>query len=150
MKKQTSNRSGLLLMEIIIAILFFSVISAICLQLFVKSHMISRDTEELDSAVNQAVSAADIIRGTEDAGTVLREYYPHMKAEGSTLHIYYDKEFQPCTEADAAYYLEIDKGEIDKGDTDSGITEYRLSVAESGSSSHIYELDIVSYKQLKP
>lgn len=107
--------------------------------------MISRDTEELDSAVNQAVSAADIIRGTEDAGTVLREYYPHMKAEGSTLYIYYDKEFQPCTEADAAYYLEIDKG-----DTDSGITEYRLSVAESGSSSHIYELDIVSYKQLKP
>ena len=145
MKKQTSNRSGLLLMEIIIAILFFSVISAICLQLFVKSHMISRDTEELDSAVNQAVSTADIIPGTEDAGTVLREYYPHMKAEGSTLYIYYDKEFQPCTEADAAYYLKIDKG-----DTDSGITEYRLSVAESGSSSHIYELDIVSYKQLKP
>ena len=145
MKKQTSNRSGLLLMEIIIAILFFSVISAICLQLFVKSHTISRDTEELDTAVNQAASVADIIRGTEDAGTALREYYPHMKAKDSNMYIYYDKEFKPCSEADAGYYLKIDKGA-----SDNGITEYRLSLVKSGSSSHIYELDIVTYKQLKP
>ncbi|KMZ54495.1 type IV pilus modification PilV family protein [Dorea sp. D27] len=145
MKKKTSNRSGLLLMEIIIAILFFSVISAICLQLFVKSHTISRDTEELDTAVNQAASVADIIRGTEDAETALREYYPHMNTEDSNIYIYYDKEFKPCSEPEAGYYLEIEKGS-----SDSGITEYRLSVDKTGSASHIYELEIVIYKQLKP
>ena len=59
MKKHTSSRSGLLLMEIIIAILFFSVVSAVCLQLFVKSHNLGQDTEELDMAVRHAGSVAD-------------------------------------------------------------------------------------------
>ena len=60
MKKQTSSRSGLLLMEIIIAILFFSVVSAICLQLFVKAHNMGTDTEELDMAVRQCSSVAAV------------------------------------------------------------------------------------------
>ena len=42
----SSSRSGLLLMEIIIAILFFSLASAICLQLFVKAHNLGQDTQE--------------------------------------------------------------------------------------------------------
>lgn len=45
MKKHTSSRSGLLLMEIIIAILFFSVVSAICLQLFVKAHSMGQQRQ---------------------------------------------------------------------------------------------------------
>ena len=138
MKKQASNRSGLLLMEIIIAILFFSVNSAICLQLFVKSHTLSRDTEVLDSAVNETRSAAELLHSTEDAESALREYYPALKKEDSRLYIYYDEAFKACAETDAVYYME------------NGIFEYKLTVNKSGSSSHIYEMEYVTYEPLKP
>lgn len=58
MKSDSSSRSGLLLMEIILAILFFSLISALCLQVFVKAHTLSQDTRKLDAAVRQADSVA--------------------------------------------------------------------------------------------
>ena len=53
MKKLSSSRSSLLLMELILAILFFALASAICLQLFVKASLLSRDTQELDRAVRR-------------------------------------------------------------------------------------------------
>ena len=48
--RKNSSRSGLFLMEIILAILAFSVVSAICLQLFVKAHNLGQDTKDLDMA----------------------------------------------------------------------------------------------------
>ena len=75
MKKQTSSRSGLLLMEIIIAILFFSVVSAICLQLFVKAHNMGTDTEELDMAVRQCSSVAEILSQGGQPAAQLDEIY---------------------------------------------------------------------------
>ena len=61
MKSDSSSRSGLLLMEIILAILFFSLISALCLQVFVKAHTLSQDTRKLDAAVGQADSVASVL-----------------------------------------------------------------------------------------
>ena len=58
MKSDSTSRTGLLLMEIILAILFFSLISALCLQVFVKAHTLSQDTRKLDAAVRQADSVA--------------------------------------------------------------------------------------------
>lgn len=72
----SSSRSGLLLMEIIIAILFFSLASAICLQLFVKAHNLGQDTQELDMAVRQASSVADVLSQSERPLELLRELYP--------------------------------------------------------------------------
>ena len=63
--RKNSSRSGLFLMEIILAILAFSVVSAICLQLFVKAHNLGQDTKDLDMAVREASSIASIINQSE-------------------------------------------------------------------------------------
>ena len=55
------SKSGLFLMEIMFAILFFSVASAVCLQLFAKAHTLSRDAIILDEAVTLCQSAASIL-----------------------------------------------------------------------------------------
>lgn len=44
MDTKYSSKASLFLMELIIAVLFFSISSAICTQLFVKSHIISQQT----------------------------------------------------------------------------------------------------------
>lgn len=55
------SKSGLFLMEMLFAILFFSVAGAVCLQLFAKAHLLSRDATLLNEAVVSCQSAASIL-----------------------------------------------------------------------------------------
>ena len=65
-RKYTSHTSGLFLLELILAILFFSLASAVCVQLFVKSHLLSRQAEDLSLAVNECSDAAEIILSADN------------------------------------------------------------------------------------
>ena len=53
MKGTPAKRSSLFLLELIIAILFFSLTSAVCVQIFVRAHLISRQTQELNMALEK-------------------------------------------------------------------------------------------------
>ena len=44
------SRSGLFLLELIIAILFFAVTSAVCVNLFVQAHLTSAESSNLTAA----------------------------------------------------------------------------------------------------
>lgn len=57
----SSSRQSMFLMEIIIAILFFSLVSAVCLRLFTGARQMSQDTGNLHRAVNQAQNAAELL-----------------------------------------------------------------------------------------
>ena len=51
MERTPAKRSSLFLLELMIAILFFCLASAVCVQIFVKAHTISRETQELNTAL---------------------------------------------------------------------------------------------------
>ena len=53
------SKSGLFLMELIIAICFFAVASAICVQLFAAAHTLSRRSIGIQMAVTNAQSVAE-------------------------------------------------------------------------------------------
>ncbi|MEG2649608.1 MAG: hypothetical protein RSA63_01905, partial [Eubacterium sp.] len=57
-----TSKNSLFLMELIIAIFFFVLASGVCIQIFVKAHVLSATTQRTQLAVNEASSAADIIR----------------------------------------------------------------------------------------
>ena len=59
------SRSSLFLMELLISLLFFSLASAVCIRLFAKSHLISRDTINQNNAIVQAQNLAEIWLATE-------------------------------------------------------------------------------------
>ncbi len=46
--RNRAQSSSLFLLELILAILFFSLASAVCVQFFVKSHLLSRDARNLN------------------------------------------------------------------------------------------------------
>lgn len=54
------SKSGLFLMELIIALLFFALASTVCVRLFVKSATLSDDTLDLTYAVSQAQNLAEV------------------------------------------------------------------------------------------
>ncbi len=57
---RTRSKSGLFLIELIIAILFFSLGSIVCVRMFLTSHLLALDSERMNSAVAAARSAAEI------------------------------------------------------------------------------------------
>ena len=59
------SKSGLFLMELIIAICFFAVASAICVQLFASAYTISRRGEGMQMAVMHTQSAVAAFRHTD-------------------------------------------------------------------------------------
>ena len=56
-----NNTSSLFLLELILAVLFFSVASALCIQIFIKAHLMSQDARDLNFAVNEVSSMAEQI-----------------------------------------------------------------------------------------
>lgn len=65
--KSRARSSSLFLMELILAILFFSVASGVCVQFFVRSHLLSRDSEALNHAVNECAGIAETVCTTDGA-----------------------------------------------------------------------------------
>lgn len=92
-------------MEMMIAILFFSVTSAVCIQIFVKAHLIQEDTIALNHGVALVESAAEIFRDTGTDKTKLYSYYPEAQWENDTMTIGYDEEWQACAPKNAASLL---------------------------------------------
>ena len=144
-RDSSSSRSGLLLMEIIIAILFFSLASAICLQLFVKAHNLGRETRELDMAVRQASSAADILSQSETPMETLQKLYPDSDLGEERISVYFDQDFLPCDSEQSCYLLNITPTSADGQSSTYGIT-----VQNSENSTEIYSLEVVTYQPYLP
>lgn len=100
-RKNRPRSSSLFLMELIIAILFFSVASAVCVQFFVKSHLLSRDSKALSHAVNECAGIAESMNSE------------NPPAVGQTK-FYYDEAMVPCESEEAAYVLTVDVSEEDR------------------------------------
>lgn len=142
MKKQFFDRSHLLLLEIMAALLTFSVVSAVCLQVFVKAHSIAEDTRILDMAVRQSGSVAVILGQTEHPMEKIQEIYPEARVYDGHASIYFDKNFQSCEEDASFFRLEIAPEPVD-GQT----TSYLIAVYKNDAPEEVYRLEITAYSQ---
>ncbi len=59
---RTHSKSGLFLIELIVSILFFSLCSVVCIELFLSAHNIAQESIKRNSAVAAAQTAAEIYR----------------------------------------------------------------------------------------
>ena len=105
MNTRPTKRSSLFLLELIIAILFFSLAATVCVRLFIKSHILERDTLDTNHAVTSATSVAEIIQHQEDPFKYLSIYYSDSIQTTDSFFIYYDENWNPCTKQQAVYQL---------------------------------------------
>ena len=110
-KINSGSSSRLFLIELIIAVLFFSLGSAVCVQAFVKAHLTSREARDLAFASSTVSSAASAVRfsgGEPEAFTAL---FPEAVSDGNgALVAYYAEDLSPCREDGAAYTLRVETG----------------------------------------
>lgn len=106
---KVSSKSGLFLIELIIAIVFFAFSSAICVQLFAKAHVLSGKSSDLNAAVVQAQNAAELFsasRGsTETLGKALLEAGSVDSVGITEFALYYDESWNRTGDGFNARYM---------------------------------------------
>lgn len=143
MKKSQNSRSNILLMEIIIALFFFAVASAICIQIFVKSHLLGQDSKALNFATTQTSSIAELLRHSSDAPATLAPYYGELTEDNGGYSIYFDKTYKPCKREDYFYRIFI----ISK--QEASLTTHLIYANTRDSLNPYYELSVVAYEPAK-
>ncbi|MGN1148542.1 MAG: hypothetical protein ACI4TB_08970 [Lachnospiraceae bacterium] len=114
-----SSKSSLFLMELIISILFFSLASAACIQLFVKAHLMDIRTKEQNQAVIWSqnlsslwqASSGDLLAVFNQLSDDYDNQYGciYLTNNGEQLILYFnqDWEFIGANAADIVYRVEL-------------------------------------------
>lgn len=141
MNKKSGRHSSLFLLELIAAIFFFCLASAVCVRFFVKSHTLSQETKNLDMAVNQTSTFAELFRSGDDLFTLLDKQYPDgiLSEDNTVFTLYYDKDWTPCPKKNASFSLNI------KQITKANICTGNFVVTDLEGKKEIYALETEKY-----
>ena len=150
MKYQRHNNiSSPFLLELILAVLFFSVASALCIQIFTKAHLMSQDARDLNFAVNEVSSMAEqISAGTLHSDTAASSddtaSDPSTQMPDDSLQdaaAYYDSGYASCEKADAVYVLTVHY------EPENTLLKAHISMDTIADNRNIYTLDVTMHRQ---
>ena len=155
MNRSSNSHSSMFLMEMMIAILFFSLASAVCLRMFTKSHQMSEDTRNLNMAVNQIQNAAELLKHsytpkTATADTDRPDFpelflatYPDAAADTQELSIYFDENWNHCPADQGIFCMKISQNEADE------ISAYEILVLDAADT-EVSSLDLKLHQPNRP
>ena len=154
-----ARKTGLFLMELIIAILFFSLAAAICIQLFVKSHMISERSIALNHSILLAQNTTEIFYATNGDPEKMASLLGCGESSGtaaiadsdnaSTLTLFYTDKFDcldPAEAASAVFQQTISL----YADSDPALITCHIVISELSSGDVIYSLDTTLFQRSRP
>lgn len=144
-----NNTSSLFLLELILAVLFFPVASALCIQIFTKAHLMSQDARDLNFAVNEVSSMAEqISAGTLHSDTAASSddtaSDPSTQMPDDSLQdaaAYYDSGYASCEKADAVYVLTVHY------EPENTLLKAHISMDTIADNRNIYTLDVTKHRQ---
>ena len=104
MRKNSS--SSLFLMELIIAILFFSLASTVCIQLFVKAHLLTERSVNINQSILWTQNLAEGFLNSDGDLTKMRELFDEKSELGDDhISLFFDSDWNPVAAgADSARY----------------------------------------------
>lgn len=138
MNQHTHSRAGLFLLELMLNILLFSVLVALCLQFFFKAHKISSSTTALYLAADTCASLAEIYQSGINGKESLLNVYPDAILLNENLLIYFDENFTGCTENES-YYRAFVSFSNDAYET------IEITFSDNSSLSELYHLTVSGY-----
>ncbi|MCR5100771.1 MAG: hypothetical protein K6B41_05355 [Butyrivibrio sp.] len=113
MNHEVHSRSSLFLMELIIAIMFFSLASAVCIQLFAKAHIISDNSINKNNAIIQSQNIAEAFTGVKGNFDSLALMYPDSLLSGETsasegeMFLFWDEDWNTIAVDDPDHIGEV-------------------------------------------
>mgnify|MGYP003446116692 FL=1 len=137
MRNRTS-KSSLFLMELIIAILFFFFFSGMCMQIFVKAHLITKQTNREQNAV---VASDSVIAALKNASGDLNQVASLFEGEieNEQVTIWLNESFQITSSNQSMYYIAVTREDVD---------QYMITVREQNSEKQILKQSIFCHEPL--
>ena len=103
--KNTGTKTGLFLIELVVALLLFAFCASICTQLFTAARIKAQDSQALSKSVQLASSVAEFYKvAGGDIDDVSRLW--DRENDGGVISISYDKNWQE-TENEASYVMTL-------------------------------------------
>lgn len=158
MKTSSTSRSGLFLMELIISILFFSLAGAVCVKLFVNSHIISQNSVELNHALEWSQNVAEAFYGCNGDFNEMTDLFQNQfdnctfSASDQSFCLLFDRDFEPfATTHDSDYALRyILRASIEQREGllyCNILVQKKCSIPEVSSLEPIYDLTVSLFPQ---
>ena len=107
MKKSPPKRSNLFLLELILAIFFFALASAVCIRLFVHARALTLESHKQNQALTCAKNLSALFESRKGSLPDMAEDFPLSTLEGSRLEIYYNEDWELCPENENTYLLTL-------------------------------------------
>jgi hypothetical protein len=93
------------LIEFLIVLFFFLIISTVCLRLFVQSWQITRRANALSGAQAAAASITAVLSAHPDSADAMDLYFPDARMTEDGFQLDYDSKFQVISGTAASYTL---------------------------------------------
>lgn len=143
---EKNSRSGLFLMEMIISILFFSITSAITVQLFVKAHNIDDQSVSLSQGSIILQNVAEVFRSCDGDFVQTSQQFDDLISEHkeNCFLIYYNENWDASSHpSQNGYTLEAVFSESDQ------LRTLNLSIYSNQDNQIILELNVLKNKPLE-
>lgn len=114
MNKRQHAKNSVILLEMIINILLFSVLLVVGLTFFIKTHTMTKDTKLLHQAVTCCDNAATVFESSNADSSVFAAQYPDCVISDEKIFIYYDNDFKECSAKDSVYKVIVSLSSLDR------------------------------------
>lgn len=122
-----------------IAILFFSIAAAICVQIFAKSHELSTKADIESHAVRQVKTTAELLLGnSEGVESTLTGYNDKAVSDDEGIHYYYNDKWEFITKDENPIY----RMDITQKPVNSGVTSVTMKVIRIEDNEEEYTLTL--------
>ncbi|MCR5784142.1 MAG: hypothetical protein K6G40_00675 [Eubacterium sp.] len=135
------SKSNLFLIELMIAVFFFALAAAVCIQMFAMGHSINMENEQKEHAIMHSISLAETFEATDGELVAMAEILSGEKKEDESIALYFDENWQSAEEEEAAYEVVLVKSE------DEDFSYASIVTTECSSGDEIYSLDTQIYHQ---
>lgn len=135
-----SSRSGLLVIELVIAVGVFALCAAICVGLFVQADCVSRDSAALGQAVTVSQNTAERYKTVQGDLERLAQDLDGTCTEHGALVLWFDSDWQPV-QAEGEYQMTITQQPAE------GYRKADLSVQQTGSDETLFALPLAAEVQ---
>ena len=136
---RTTSKTSLFLMELIITILFFSLASTVCIQLFVKAHLLGEETIIQNHSIVIAQNIAESFYQFDGDIDSMCALLGATKAQDNSFSIYTDTQWNFCEKTDAAFITTFSLTE------ENALVYGEILITNLKNASEVYSLSLASH-----
>ncbi|RKM63189.1 hypothetical protein D6856_03425 [Butyrivibrio sp. XB500-5] len=144
MNEKNNARSSLFLMELIIAVFFFSLAAAVCIRLFASAHLTAEKTTNLSHATVWSQNLAEAFYAGKGDISGISQIYTTAYSTPDTVILFFDKNWNLYGESttDASYEAILTASKRKASDVYSDVTDYNTNLKGDAMVGDIAIIDI--------